>query len=126
MYSPLIQQLSQESARVRCFALGNLFRCATGDELASFVTTFRTEVDDIVGRLDNVEIVFDDDNRVTVVHQSIQAFQQSIDVRKMQSRCWLVENIQIVFATLKFSQLCCQLDALGFASGKNRRRMAEL
>jgi hypothetical protein len=46
------------------FDQGDLFGSASGDNLAAAVAAERAKVDDVVGRLDNVEMVFDDDNGV--------------------------------------------------------------
>ena len=45
---------------------GHGFGGPTHDELATFVAAFRTQVDDVVGALDDIEVVFDDDNGVSV------------------------------------------------------------
>ena len=39
----------------------------------------------MVGRLDDVEVMFDDDHTVPIFDQAIEAFQQPVDVGKMQS-----------------------------------------
>ena len=44
------------------------------------MTTFRTQVDYVIGGLDYIKIVFDDHDGMSVVHQSVEAFQQAIDV----------------------------------------------
>src|SRR5699024_10866970 len=48
----------------------NLFRRAGGHDLAAAVATFRAEVDQPVGGLDDIQIVFDDHDCVTGVAQA--------------------------------------------------------
>ena len=51
------------------------------------------------------------------VNQSIQAFQQAIDVGEMQTGRRFVENVQVVFAAFELAKLPGELDALGFGTG---------
>ena len=46
---------------------------------------FRAQVDDPVGGLDDVEVVFDNDNGVAVVAQAVQHGQQLRDIVEMQA-----------------------------------------
>src|SRR5262249_51555327 len=59
---PWRQQLRQKLAGVGCLARGDLLWSATGDQLAAVVAALRTQVDDVVGGLDHVEVVLDHDN----------------------------------------------------------------
>ena len=97
-----------------------------GDQFAAVVASLRAEVDDIIGRLDHVQVVLDHHDRMPVVDQPVQAFQQPIDVGEVQTGRRLVENVQVVFAAFELAELAGELDALGFAAGENRRRVAEL
>ena len=90
------------------------------------MASLRAKVDDIIGRLDHVEVVLDDHDRMAVVDQSVQAIKQPIDVGEVQTGRRLVENVQIVFTAFELAKFASKLDALGFAAGEDRRRMAEL
>ncbi len=46
---------------------GNFFRRTGCDDLATFNTTFRAQVDDPVGCFDYIQIVFDNDDSVAVI-----------------------------------------------------------
>jgi hypothetical protein len=111
------QQLRQKLAGVRCLARRDLFGCAARDQFASLVASLRAEVDDVIGRLDHVQVVLDHHDRMPAVNQSIQAFQQAIDVGEMQTGRRFVENVQVVFAAFELAKLPGELDALGFATG---------
>jgi hypothetical protein len=53
------QHLLEKLSGVRLLALGHLFGSAFGDDAATGIAPFRTEIDDPVGGLDDVEVVFD-------------------------------------------------------------------
>ncbi len=67
---------------------------ALGDQLATAGTGLRPEVEDPVGRLDHLEIVLDDDHGVAQVGQTVNHFQQVLDVVEVQSRGRLVEDVK--------------------------------
>ena len=54
----------------------------------------RPKVDDPVGRLDHVEIVFDDDHCVAEIDQAVQHFQQLVNVVEVQAGRRFVENVE--------------------------------
>jgi len=62
-----LQRPRQIPPRMTLRAGGNGLRRAGADERASAVAAFGAEVDDPVCRFDDVEIVFDDDDGVSVV-----------------------------------------------------------
>src|SRR5437868_13029912 len=53
----------EEAAGVRVFGADDLFGCAGGDNLTAAVAAFGAEIDDVVGGFDDVQVVFDDDER---------------------------------------------------------------
>ena len=59
---------------------GHAFRRADRDDLASAIAAFGTEIEDPVGGLHDVEIVFDDHDGVAVVDQFMQHLQQFADI----------------------------------------------
>ncbi len=81
-------------AGVGAFVRGDLLGGAGGDDFAASVAAFRAEVDDPVGGLDDVEVVFDDDDGVAAVAQPMQDFQQQFDVVEVQAGRRLVEQVQ--------------------------------
>ena len=72
----------------------NVFWCAFGDNYATSVPAFRTHVDDPVGRLDNFEIVFDHDHRVSLVHQLVENLEKFGNIVEMKPSRRLIENIE--------------------------------
>jgi hypothetical protein len=70
----------------------NIFRRAGCHDLAAAVAAFRPEVDDPVGGLDNFEVVLDDHDRVAVLDQLVQHFQQLGNVVEVQAGRRFVEQ----------------------------------
>jgi hypothetical protein len=60
------------------------------------------------------------------IDQSVQALQEPINVGEVQPRRRLIEDVQVVFAALELAEFAGEFDALGFAAGEDRRRVAEL
>ena len=50
--------------------VGDLLRRALGDDTPAAVAAFRPQVDDPVGGLDDIQVVFDDDDGVAMVAQA--------------------------------------------------------
>ena len=74
------------------FALCNLFGGAFGYERAAGGTTFRAEVDDVVGALDYVDVVLDDYYRVSARYEAVERVHQQVDVVEMEASGGFVEN----------------------------------
>jgi hypothetical protein len=100
--------------------LGSSFR---NDEAATRAA-FGTHVDDPVGGLHHVEVVFDHDDAVALVDQRLEHQQQFPDVLEVQAGRRLVQNVDRAtgLPLLKFR---CQLHPLGLAAGERRSRLSE-
>ena len=81
-------------------------------------------VDDPVSRLDHVEIVLDHDDRVPLLDETVEHFEQLVDVVEVQAGRRLIENVEGL-ARVGACQLGGQLDPLGFAARKRRCGLAE-
>ena len=119
------QQGRQGSAGVGIRTGGQLLRRAARHNPPAAVAALGPQVDDPVGRLDHVQVVFDDQHRVAGVDKVVQDLEQQLDIGKMQARRRLVQQVQRP-AGAAFDQLARQLDPLGLATGQRRRRLAQL
>ncbi len=93
-YLALGQHRLEHLTRVAARRLGDLLRRALGDDGAALVAALGTEVDDPVGRLDHVEVVLNDDDRVALLDQTAQNLQQTPRVLEVQPRRRLVEDVE--------------------------------
>src|SRR3990167_7677415 len=71
----------------------HVFRSPHRDDLSPFVPSFGSEIDDPVGRLDDVEIVLDDDDRVPLVDKLVEDVQEHPDVFEVEARRRLIEDV---------------------------------
>ena len=94
---------------------GDLFRSAFGHDDAAARSAFGSHVDHPVGRLDDVEIMFDNQHGVALVDQGLKHGQQLGDVLEMQTGGWFVQDVDRPTG-LPLLQFTGQLDALGFAA----------
>src|SRR5207249_12087429 len=69
-------------------------------------------------------MVLDDQHGVTKIDQAVQHVKQLAHVVEMQSRRWLIQDVQRA-AGLAFGKFARQFDELGFAAGKRRRGMPQ-
>ena len=88
------------------------------------VAALGAEVDQLVGRLDHVEVVLDHDDGVAVVDQAAEHLEQALDVGEVEAGGRLVEDVEGV-AGGDLRELGGELDPLGLAAGERRRRLAE-
>src|SRR5215831_18843572 len=73
------QKLAGDRGAVCC----DLFRRPYGDHVTARVATFRAEVDDPVGRLDDIQIMLDDQHRTSCLDQTFKSAEQLVDVVKV-------------------------------------------
>ena len=92
--------------------------------VAAVLAAFRTEIDDEVGGLDDVQVVLDDQQRVPGFEQLPERRQQLGDVVEMQPGGRLVEDVEQTLAAVR-RQVRRDLDALRLSARQRRRRLAE-
>ena len=86
------------------------------DHLPAGVTALRPKIDDVIGHLDDVHVVLDEEHRVPGIDQLIERNEQSLDVCQVQTSRRLVEDVKSVFGALQLAELGGNLDSLRFAA----------
>ena len=104
--------------------LGHFLRRTGGDDGAAAVSAFGAHIDDIVRRLDHIEIVLDDDDRVPAFGQPAKDLGQLMDICKVQAGSRLIQDIDGLSRAVT-AQLGRQLDALRFAAREGRGWLAQ-
>lgn len=66
--------------RMAGFICGNRLGAAFGNDLAPTRAAFGAQIDQPVGGLDHIQIMFDHDHAVSCIIQPLQHFQQQVDV----------------------------------------------
>ena len=103
---------------MRTFALQEFFRCPLKYYLSAFITPFFSKVNNPVGALDDVQVMFNNPNRVPVTYEFIKCCIEFIDIVKVKANCGFIENKKVRLFMNTFSQKGSQLDTLSFATTK--------
>src|SRR5918992_588459 len=115
---------AQEAARVRLLDAGDLFGGSCRDDLATRVSAFGSEVDDVVPGPDHIEVVLDDDDGIPRVNEPVQDREQLLHVREVEPGGRLVQDVYCL-ARRPLAQLARQLYTLRFAARERGRRLSE-
>ena len=84
--------LHKKTARVAVRTSCDLFWCARADKTASGSTTLRTEIDDVVCHLDDIEVMLDDEDGVAALYKGVETLKQAADVMEMKTCGGFVED----------------------------------
>ena len=84
----ILQKLPCVTVRTSCHILWR----SCHNHVATCLSTFRTEVDDVVGTFYYVHVLLDDDDGVSVCDECIESIEEFADVVEMQPCCRLVED----------------------------------
>lgn len=84
--------LTQELSGKACLAGCYFFWGSVYNEITAFIAAFGTEVDDIVGTLDDIQIVLNHYQRMAPFYQGIEGMEQALDVVEVKTRGRLVED----------------------------------
>ncbi len=107
------------------FRLGdNVLGSSRGDDAAALLARLRAEVDHPVGRLHDIEVVFDDDDGVAQIDEPVEHFEQLFQVGEVQSGGRLVEDVERSTG-VGARQFRGEFHPLGLAAGERRRALAE-
>src|SRR4051794_2918195 len=79
-YARAAQDFVEILPRVAALGLRHLLGSAHGDDVSAPVAALGTDVDDLVGALDDVEVVLDHQHGVAGVDQTVEHDQEPLDV----------------------------------------------
>ena len=65
--------------------LRHLLGRSKDNNFAAARTGFRSKIDNVIGLRDHAQIVFDDDDCISFVYQTMQHFEQKIDIGHVQA-----------------------------------------
>ena len=99
-------------------------RRARHEDPAAGRSPLGTDVDQVVGHLDDVEVVLDDDHRIAAIDEFVEHVEQQADILEVEARRRFVENIERA-ARIALRQLGGELDALALAARERRAGLAQ-
>src|SRR5271157_1133580 len=114
----------QIPARVRGRVFCYLLRRAGGDHVAARIPALRSQIDDPVRRLQDVEVVLDNQHARARLNQLAERGQQLVDVLKVQACGGLIEDEERVLAGA-LGEMSRQTHALRFAAGERGGGLAQ-
>ena len=117
--------LLEKTARNRLLGLSHLLRGSTGDDLSSTPSTLGSHVNNVVGTLDDVQIVLNDDNGVAFLDKTVQHTEQHLNVLEVQTCRRLVKNIDGL-ARVLLGQFTRQLHTLALTTRQGAGGLAQL
>ena len=88
----LVRDRAEEAPRVRRRTRRDLLGRPDRDHLAAAVAALRPEVDHVIGALDHLDVVLDDEQRVAALRELRERPEQALDVGVVQPRRRLVED----------------------------------
>ena len=120
----MLEVLSERLSCVGFLDIEDFFTWSCEYEISSFIATFWTNVDNRIRIGDNVEVMFDHDDTIPFLNEGIENIEQFLNIRKMKSCCWLIENIE-GFSCRTFGEIESELDTLSFSSRESWSRLTE-
>ena len=105
----------QHLSRIRSFRLCYLFRRPFRHNLTAPIATLRSEIDNPICILDDIEVVFDHDHGIAGFDQPIEHVEQSLYVGKVKSGRRFIKDIHRAPGRT-FRQFAREFDPLRFAS----------
>src|SRR6516162_2266336 len=94
LHAVAIEVVGERLSSVGLLHARDLFRSALRDETAAVFPTLGAKVDQPVSVTDHVEVVLDEDDRVSQSGEPVQDVQQFLDVVEMQAGGGLIEQIK--------------------------------
>src|ERR671919_2028265 len=104
-----IEYLAQEPTGVGRVDLGAHFRGTSRHHVPTSVPAFWPQIDEIVGRFYDIEVVLDDDHRVASIDEPPKDDEQALNIGKVEAGSRLVENIHGP-SRAAFAQLAAEFD----------------
>ena len=83
------QILAGKAARHLC----HLFRRALGHDFTACTAALGAQIDNMIGALDQIQIVLNDNDRVARIHQLLQHLDEEVDISHVEAGSRLVEDI---------------------------------
>src|SRR5258708_19684410 len=91
----------------------DLFGGSLAQYLPTALATLWPQIDHIVSGLNHIQVVLDHQHSMPCIHEAVQAFQQMLNIRQMEARGRLIQNIENLSSPLPLAQFLGQLYPLG-------------
>ncbi len=88
------QHVAQVAAGMACLYHRDRFRGACGHNFAAAIAALGADINDPIGGLDHIKVMFDHDHGVALIDQFVQHLQQLFHVFEMQARGGFIKDIK--------------------------------
>src|SRR5581483_3967885 len=121
----VLQNRRQSLASERFLHSRDFFGRSLGHNPSAGLASLRPQVNNPIRLLNDIQVVFNDDDRIAKIRQAIQNVEQHFDIVEMQPGGGLVKDVKGA-AGLAPAELPSQFDALRLPAGKRRRRLSQV
>ena len=111
----MLKKWLEITSRMGMLERSDLFWRSRSDDLAAGIAGFGADVDDVIRGFDDVEIVFNDDDGVAEIGESVENGDELIHVIGMEACGWFVENKER-FGSRGFGDFFGEFHSLCFAA----------
>ena len=59
---------------------GNFLRSAAPHNISALITAFRSQINNIISRLNDIHVVFDNEHRIALVHKLVEHPEQFLNI----------------------------------------------
>ena len=94
MSIPLLHNLLQPLSGEGDLGFDDVFGSALGDEFAAAVAAFWTHVEEVITAFDDVEVVFDDEDGVALLYETLEHLEETSDVVEVETSGRFVEDVE--------------------------------
>lgn len=105
--------------------LTDFFRRSGGYHFTTPVAAFGAEIDNMVRHFHYIQVVFDNNHRISLVHQLLENNEELPDILTVQASGRLIEDIERISRS-PAHKFRSQLYALGFTAGHGGRRLSQM
>src|SRR5258705_8271681 len=112
---PILYELRSDAL----FIFFNISRFTGEYNIAAFITGFGTKINDPISATNNIQIMFDNDDRVSLLDQCIERSKQFFYIMKVKTCCRFIKNEKdlIGVGASSFSKKRCKFYPLRFTAG---------
>ena len=122
----LLEFVAKEACGVGGGVLDELFGSSGEEETATVASAFGSHVDDPVGHLDDVVVVFDDDDGMAFLYQAGEGLDEFLYVVEVEASGGLVEDEELGPLVTTFDEIGGQLDTLCLTAAERAGRLSQL
>ena len=73
--------------------IGDLFGSTGCNHMSAAIATFGAHVNNVICRFNDIQIMFNDNDGVALVHKTIEDREELFYIVEMQSRGWFVKDV---------------------------------